>query len=188
MRDEVRRLVRLSNRLLDFSRQRAGTVRLDREPGQLAEMLAAIVRSLPAETGLEAGRLAFDVQPADYAGEFDREALGEIARNLVENAVKYGEGPVAVRISLRRAGRSAVLAVADNGRGMDAHTLRRLFTPYFRADNRLAARVPGLGLGLSIVRGLVRAHGGSISVRSAPGQGSTFEIRLPLSLDSGGCP
>ena len=188
MRDEVRRLVRLSNRLLDFSRQRAGTVRLDREPGQLAEMLAAIVRSLPAETGLEAGRLAFDVQPADYAGEFDREALGEIARNLVENAVKYGEGPVAVRISLRRAGRSAVLAVADNGRGMDAHTLRRLFTPYFRADNHLAARVPGLGLGLSIVRGLVRAHGGSISVRSAPGQGSTFEIRLPLSLDSGGCP
>ena len=185
---EVRRLARLSNRLLDFARQRAGTVRLDREPGRLEEMLAEIVRGLPSETGLEAGRLAFDVQPGDYAGEFDREALREIARNLVENAVKYGEAPTEVGISLRRAGRSAVLAVADNGRGMDARTLRRLFTPYFRADSSLAARVPGLGLGLAIVQGLVRAHGGSISVRSTPGQGSTFEIRLPLSADSGGCP
>ena len=71
---------------------------------------------------------------------------------------------------------------------MDARTLRRLFTPYFRADSSLAARVPGLGLGLAIVQGLVRAHGGSIAVDSKPGRGSTFEIRLPLAPDSGGQP
>lgn len=188
LRDEVRRLVRLSDRLLDFARQRAGTVRLDREPGRLEELLAEIVRRLPAEMGLEAKRLAFDVQPENYAGEFDREAIGEILRNLVENAVKYGDSPAEVRISLRRSGPAAVWTVADNGWGMDARTLRRLFTPYFRADRSLAARVPGLGLGLAIVQGLVRAHGGSISVRSAPGQGSTFEIRLPLSSESGGRP
>ena len=189
LRDEVRRLVRLSDRLLDFARQRAGAPPpLEREPIRLEEWLADIVRRLPAETGVEAGRLALDVQPGTYAGEFDREALGEIARNLVENAVKYGESPAEVKISLRREGGDAVLAVADRGWGMDARTLRHLFTPYFRADNRLAARVPGLGLGLVIVQGLVRAHGGSISARSAPGQGSTFEIRLPLAPDSGGRP
>lgn len=188
LRDEVRRLVRLSDRLLDFARQRAGAVRLDREPVRLEELLAEIVRRLPAEMGLEAGRLAFDVQPENYAGEFDREAIGEIARNLVENAVKYGDGPAEVRIALRRSGSAAVWTVADNGWGMDARTLRRLFTPYFRADSSLAARVPGLGLGLAIVQGLVRAHGGSISVNSTPGRGSTFEIRLPLSSESGGRP
>lgn len=188
LRDEVRRLVRLSDRLLDFARQRAGTVRLDREPVRLDELLAEIVPRLPGETDLPAGRLAFDVQPGNYAGAFDRDAIGEIARNLVENAVKYCDGPAEVRMSLCHAGRAAVLAVADNGRGMDARTLRRLFTPYFRADSSLAARVPGLGLGLAIVQGLVRAHGGSISVRSVPGRGSTFEIRLPLSAESGGRP
>ena len=188
LRDEVRRLVRLSDRLLDFAHQRAGTVRLDREPGRLEEILAEIVRRLPAETDLAAGRLALDVRPGTYAGAFDRDALGEILRNLVENAVKYAAGPAEVRISLRRSGSAAVLAVADNGRGMDARTLRHLFTPYFRADSSLAARVPGLGLGLAIAQGLVRAHGGSISVESTPGQGSTFEIHLPLSGESGGRP
>lgn len=188
LRDEVRRLVRLSERLLDFARQRAGTVRLDRDPVRLDELIAEIVPRLPGETDLGAGRLTLDVQPGNYAGEFDRDAVGEILRNLVENAVKYGESPAEVKISLRREGRAAVLAVADRGRGMDARTLRRLFTPYFRADSSLAARVPGLGLGLAIVQGLVRAHGGSIAVDSKPGRGSTFEIRLPLAPDSGGQP
>lgn len=186
LRDEVRRLVRLSDRLLDFARQRAGTMRLDREPGRLEEWLAEIVRRLPAETGVEAGRLAFSVAPGAYAGEFDREALGEIVRNLVENAVKHGAGPVDVRLALRRVGNEAVLEVADNGPGLDARTLRHLFTPYFRADRRLAARVPGLGLGLAIVRGLVRAHGGEVTARSAPGEGAVFAIRLPLAPETGG--
>lgn len=188
LREEVQRLMRLSDRLLDFARQRAGTMRLDREPGRLDEWLAEIVRRLPAETGVEAGQLAFAVVPGTYAGEFDREALGEIVRNLVENAVKHGAGPVTVRLALRRAGNEAELEVADNGPGMDARTLRHLFTPYFRADRRLAAQVPGLGLGLAIVRGLVRAHGGEITARSAPGAGAVFAIRLPLAPETGGQP
>ena len=98
----------------------------------------------------------------------------------MENATKYSEAPAVVRIELRRSGNEATLAVSDRGRGLDARTLRQLFTPYFRGDASLAARVPGLGLGLAIVRGLVRAHAGTIAVRSAPGQGSTFEIHLPL--------
>lgn len=189
LHDEVQRLVRLSDRLLDFARQRAGMAPLlDREPVRLDALLAEIALQLPAETGLPAGRLACDIRRGDYAGEFDRVAVGVIARNLVENAVKYCDGPAVVHMSLHRDGDTAVLAVADNGWGMDARTLRRLFTPYFRADNSLAARVPGLGLGLAIVQGLVRAHGGAITVRSTPGRGSTFEIRLPLISGSGGPP
>jgi two-component system, OmpR family, phosphate regulon sensor histidine kinase PhoR len=189
LNEEVQRLARLSDRLLDFARQRAGVApMLDREPVRLDTLLAEIVRRLPSETGAAADRLAFEIQPADYSGGFDREAMGAIVRNLVENAVKYSDSPVTVRISLCRTGSEAVLAVADNGWGMDERTLRHLFTPYFRADASLAARVPGLGLGLAIVQGLVRAHGGAITVRSTPGRGSVFEIRLPLSPDAGGAP
>ena len=180
MRDEVHGLARLSDRLLDFARLRAGTATVRREPAALDEQVAAIVARLPAETGIAAERLAFVVEPNRYAGAFDAAALAEILRNLVENATKYSEAPAVVRIELRRSGNEATLAVSDRGRGMDARTLRHLFTPYFRGDASLAARVPGLGLGLAIVRGLVRAHAGTIAVRSAPGQGSTFEIHLPL--------
>ena len=186
VREEVQRLARLSARLLDFARQRAGPVRLRCEPAQLNGWVAEIAQRLPAETGLEPGNLALAIEPGNYAGAFDREALEEILRNLVENAVKYSAGPAEVRIGLRRAGAEARLTVSDRGLGMDARTVRRLFTPYFRGDAGLSARVPGLGLGLAIVQGLVRAHGGTLTVQSAPGQGSTFEIRLPLAPDGGG--
>ena len=186
VREEVQRLARLSARLLDFARQRAGPVRLRCEPAQLNGWVAEIAQRLPAETGLEPGNLALALEPGNYAGAFDREALEEILRNLVENAVKYSAGPAEVRIGLRRAGAEARLTVSDRGLGMEARTVRRLFTPYFRGDAGLSARVPGLGLGLAIVQGLVRAHGGAITVQSAPGQGSTFELRLPLAPDSSG--
>ena len=179
-------VVRLSDRLLDFARQRAGVVLVKREPAHLNELVAAIVPRLPAETGVAADRLVWTVEPGAYRGGFDPAALGEILGNLVENAVKYSDGPADVRIALRRAGNHAILTVSDCGRGMDARTVKKLFTPYFRGDASLSARVSGLGLGLAIVRGLVRAHDGTILVQSVPGRGSTFEIHLPLAPETGG--
>ncbi len=185
---EVQSLLRLNNRLLDYARQRIGPVPLVREPARLDELLAEIVAGLPGKTGLAPGRLECEMQAADYSGAFDREALGEILRNLVENAVKYAEGPARVRLALRRVGAEAVLEVADNGPGMAARVQRRLFTPYYRADSSLAARVPGLGLGLAIVKGLVAAHGGRIAVRSASPGGTAFSIHFPLGPAAGGSP
>ena len=186
VREEIQRLARFSDRLLDFSGRRSGPVGLRREPGRLDELLADLARRLPDETGVQPERLALTLAPGDYAGTFDRDALEGILRNLVENAVKYSEAPAEVRLALRREDAEAVLTVADRGRGMDARTRRRLFTPYFRGDASLSARVPGLGLGLAIVRGLIRAHGGTIAVQSAPGQGTTFTLRLPLDPRPGG--
>ena len=185
VQDEINSLMRLNDRFLNYARHRTGPVPLVREAGRLDELLAAILPGLPEKTGLAPERLDFAIQRADYAGEFDREALAEILRNLLENAVKYCAAPARVRLSLRREDSEALLEVADNGPGMSPRMRRRLFIPYFRADSRLAARVPGLGLGLAIVKGLVTAHGGTITVRSQPPNGSTFAIRLPLGVPSG---
>lgn len=95
---------------------------------------------------------------------------------LVDNAVKYGGGRVTV--SVARDGGEAVLAVADNGPGIDAADLPRIFERFYRAD-RARSREGGFGLGLSLARGIVEAHGGRLEAESAPGRGSRFTIRLP---------
>jgi two-component system phosphate regulon sensor histidine kinase PhoR len=180
LQDEAQKLARLSERLLSFVGQRSGTPKLNLTETQLDRVVAEPVRLFPVEAGIDASRLSLEIEPADYRGLFDREAVEEIVRNLLDNAVKYCEGPPQVRVTLRRADSEAVLSVTDNGSGMDSHIQRRIFEPYFRADTTLAAHVPGVGLGLTIVRNLVRAHGGTIAVRSAPNKGSTFEVHLPL--------
>jgi signal transduction histidine kinase len=183
LRDETQKLARLSERLLSFVQQRSGTPKLNVTEAQLDRVVAEPVRLFPVEAGIDASRLSLEIEPADYRGLFDRDAIEEIVRNLLDNAVKYCEGPPQVRVTLRRADSEAVLSVTDNGCGMDPRTQRRIFEPYFRADTTLAAQVPGVGLGLTIVKKLVRAHGGTIAVRSAPNKGSTFEVRLPLNKD-----
>ena len=109
-------------------------------------------------------------------GYFDRMQLEHVVGNLVSNALKYGAGrPVALR--LRGDEESAVIEVEDHGIGIAASDLGRVFERFERASG--AHREKSLGLGLYIVRNLVEAHGGTIGVRSAPGDGSTFIVTLP---------
>ena len=135
------------------------------------------------ESGVDPSCVTLDIEPADYRGSFDRAAIEEIGRNLLDNAVKYCDSPPQVRVTLRRVDHECMLSVSDNGWGMDERVRRRIFKPYFRADTSLRARMPGIGLGLTIVRSLVREHGGTVTVHSSPAHGSTFEVRLPLNRD-----
>jgi signal transduction histidine kinase len=111
------------------------------------------------------------------AGEWDRHRLEQVFINLLTNALKYGEGkPVEVRLSAK--GDKAVLEVEDHGVGIAPEDQRRIFDRFERLE--ATRHVSGLGLGLYIVREIVRAHGGDITVRSAVGEGSTFVVTLPL--------
>ena len=98
--------------------------------------------------------------------------------NLIENALRYtpANGSIAIRSRTER--RTAVIEVADSGVGIAAKHLERIFDRFWRADG--ARPGEGSGLGLAIVRSLARAHGGDVAVRSSPGAGSTFILRLPL--------
>jgi signal transduction histidine kinase len=103
--------------------------------------------------------------------------MEQVAANLIDNAVKYTPTGGRVEVSVRADGDKAVLAVRDSGAGIPADELPRIWDRLFRGDTSRAER--GLGLGLSLVRAIVQAHHGTVDVRSEPGAGSTFTVRLP---------
>jgi signal transduction histidine kinase len=105
--------------------------------------------------------------------------IEQVTANLVSNALKYSPAEAPVRVSLRRADGEARLVVADHGLGIAEEDQGRLFEP-FRRVGLSAEAIPGVGLGLFVVRQIVEAHGGRISLTSAPGRGSTFRVHLPL--------
>jgi signal transduction histidine kinase len=113
-------------------------------------------------------------------GWYDRQRLEQLLENLIENAIKYcpDGGPVQVFVQQDAAG--VHLAVADCGIGIPAEDLPCLFERFHRGANVDDRRFPGMGLGLFICKGIVEQHGGQIVVRSRPGEGSTFDITLPL--------
>jgi signal transduction histidine kinase len=104
--------------------------------------------------------------------------IEQVVTNLLTNAVKYSPGSSNIEIVLASDGRSAVLSVTDRGIGMTATDRARAFEPFRRGRN--VGSIGGLGLGLSVARRIVEAHGGTIRVRSEPGLGSVFSVSLPL--------
>ena len=100
--------------------------------------------------------------------------------NLIENAIKYTPAGGKVEIAVERDGAYALVHVRDTGVGMDAVDIERIFEPFVRLESAPAHETDGAGLGLAIVRAIVTAHGGTLSVHSTRGAGSTFTIRLPL--------
>ncbi len=175
---QAQRLARLADTLLDVSRITAGRLELARENGDLA----ALVRDVAARIGHEGAdatsvEIAVDA-PGPLRLAYDPARLDQIVSNLLSNALKYGRGRP-VRIAARPDGGRARIEVADEGIGIAPPDQERIFGRFERAVS--GRHYGGLGLGLWIVRRLVEAHGGTISVRSAPDEGSTFTVELPLS-------
>ena len=119
--------------------------------------------------------------PEGTIAQCDPARLRQVVANLVDNAVKYSPGGGAVELRAHAAGSRVRLEVADTGIGIDAGAHERIFEKFFRLDPEMSTGVGGSGLGLYISRGLVERMGGRLSVRSRPGEGSTFTIELPAS-------
>jgi signal transduction histidine kinase len=114
----------------------------------------------------------------------DRTGLVRVVDNLVSNALKYSGDGTEVRLSAVREGQWAVVTVEDSGIGIAEDDLEHIFTRFGRSDGVLGEDIPGTGLGLSLSKEVVEAHGGTIECTSAVGEGSTFTVRLPLRGDS----
>jgi len=119
------------------------------------------------------------VEPADLAVTADRFHLGHVLDNLVDNALKYSVERVSVLLAARRTAKGVELRVADNGIGMDRTAQAHIFEKFYRVPTGDRHDVKGFGLGLYYVRLIVTRHGGTVSVESAPGRGSTFTLILP---------
>jgi two-component system phosphate regulon sensor histidine kinase PhoR len=105
--------------------------------------------------------------------------LEQAVFNLVDNAVRYSPGDTRVTVEAARAAGEVTISVRDQGTGISAEHLPRIFERFYRVDNGRDRKTGGTGLGLAIVKHVVQAHGGRVTVQSAPGKGSTFTIHLP---------
>lgn len=170
----VGKLAKLVENLLDVSRINSGRLELRAERFPLVDAIRDAVERLSSE--LAAGGCEVRVAcPPDLIVHADRSRLEQVLVNLLGNAAKYAPGgPVDVRLVAREP--EAVIEVEDSGAGIGAGDEERIFDRFERAVP--AGHVAGLGLGLYIAREIVRAHGGALSVRSAPGRGATFAVRL----------
>jgi signal transduction histidine kinase len=119
------------------------------------------------------------VAPSPPALVGDAPLLRRMLANLLDNAAKYSEPPSPVSLAARGVGDDLVVEVRDRGIGIDAEDLPRLFTPFFRTDRSRARGTGGVGLGLVLARRIAEAHGGRISVASAPGEGTVVTVTLP---------
>jgi signal transduction histidine kinase len=175
--EETDRVLVMLNTLMDISEAESGTMQLRREPVALGDVVARAI-DLYRDVA-DAKGVSLVVSRTDaVVVTADRTRLEQVAANLIDNAVKYTATGGRVDVEVRREADGAVLRVKDTGPGIPADELPRIFDRLFRGDTSRTER--GLGLGLSLVKAIVEAHGGEVTVGSELGFGSVFTVRLPL--------
>jgi signal transduction histidine kinase/ActR/RegA family two-component response regulator len=173
------RLQQLVNDLMDFATIEAGratAVRVDTDVAAFTAELAGVLRAAAERAGLQ---LTVDCPPLGRPSYVDPRLWEKVVVNLLSNAVKYTfVGSIAV--SVRAVGDDVVLIVTDTGVGIPAEELPRVFERFHRVPGSAARNREGTGIGLALVRELVALHGGTVSVSSVPGRGSTFTVTVPF--------
>lgn len=199
----VTRLDRLVGDLLDLARDDAGRLQVDCRPTDLGPVLREALGLFEARPGQPAPQLDATGVPERFEACVDADKIVQIVSNLVGNARKYVPADGRVRVWLdtqpgpgdplaatlaRACGlepRTFALVVEDNGPGIDPEVVDRVFEPFERGRAEVIGRIGGAGLGLHIVRRLAEAHGGRVSLATAPGAGTTVWVRLPVDPASG---
>jgi signal transduction histidine kinase len=177
---EAERLSRLIDNVLDFSRIESGRRRYDIVPTAVEPLVRETLESFAYPLAQQAFKVEVTVAPDLPEVPLDPEAVGQALANLVDNAIKYSAEDRVVTVHAHVEGEELVLTVADHGIGIPREEQARIFDKFYRAGRSETQGRRGSGVGLALVRHVAEAHGGSVSVASAPGEGSRFTLRLPL--------
>jgi signal transduction histidine kinase len=181
----TRRLSRLVESLLDFGRMEAGARPYRREGLDAAGLVQTVVQEFRQEGGCSSFSIECAVPEGAVPIDGDREALAQALWNLLDNAVKYSGDSRTVGVEVEDGGNLVAIRVRDQGLGIPPAEKRRIFEKFARGSSAVASGVKGTGIGLAMVKHIVDAHGGKVTVQSRPGGGSTFTIELPKSGEQG---
>lgn len=177
---EAKKLTRLIENILDFSRMEAGLRPYRQTPADLGEVTRNVVARLQSQ--FEQGRFSVTtrVEPGLPSVDVDTGAVQQAIENVLANAMKYSREHRDIEVAVERLDGHVGVRVSDHGIGIPKHLQRRVFRKFFRVESGLGGGPQGCGLGLAIVDHTMRGHGGSVSVESEPGQGSTFTLAFPI--------
>jgi len=177
----AKRQARLIEDLLDVSRIASGTLRLEHSFVDLRDVIREAVQVLQPNADEKQIRVTLAIHASTGCVYGDSARLQQVASNLVSNALKFTQSGGAIRVELRSAHGDAELVVSDTGQGISPEFLPWVFEPFRQGDGSTTRIHSGLGLGLSIVKNLVEAHGGTVFAESrGEGHGATFTVRLPI--------
>jgi len=172
------RLTELVDHLLYMSRLDAGLLKLETEPTNISRLIMDTVAE--AELRAPTHKMVLKVKKRLPRVNIDAKRVRQVLDNLIDNAIKYSESGTKVVIQAETEAQELVIRVIDQGRGIPAADIDRVFNRMYRIERRLAQDPGGMGLGLSLCKGLVEAHDGRIWAESEEGKGSTFSFTLPL--------
>jgi PAS domain S-box-containing protein len=185
MERQVNHLIRLVEDLLEVSRVTRGKIELRKEPVELASVIESAVDTIRPLIEAAGHQLAIAISPHVIPLQADPVRLAQIISNLLNNAAKYTDPGGQIWLTAQREGGEVMISVRDNGMGIPAEMLPRVFDMFAQVDKSLKRSQGGLGIGLTLAKNLVQMHGGQIEVRSEGlGKGSEFIIRLPLKIES----
>jgi len=183
---ESERLSRLIDNVLDFSRIEGGRRRYERAPTAVEPLVRDTLDAFAYPLEQQGFKAEVTVAPDLPEVPMDADAVGQALANLVDNAVKYSGTERVITIDAHREGDRLALSVTDRGVGIPAAEHARIFEKFYRVGQSETQGRRGSGVGLALVRHIVEAHGGAVTVQSAPGQGSRFTLWLPLAAPQPG--
>jgi signal transduction histidine kinase len=176
---ELNRLALLVERVLQMSQMNNGETVMQFERFDLKELTSQILSTMKVQFDRKHAEVELNTSGDDFEVEADRMHLTGVVYNLLDNAVKYGNGNTHIDVNIKQDNGSVMIDIADNGKGISPDYVDKVFDKFFRVPTGDTHDIKGHGLGLSYVAEIVQKHNGTISVDSKPGKGSTFSITLP---------
>ena len=179
-RARVERLLSLVSDWLAVGRMADGRIAAGSGPVSLSHVVGDVCRTLEAEAEDASVTLSYKSPPGPCHVTGDAEALSHVFSNLVSNAIQYNREGGRIDVDLEQSGDRVIVRVSDTGLGIPRQNIPFIFDEFFRGDDESVRAKPGSGLGLALVRSIVTAHRGCISVQSEVGEGTTFTVSLPV--------
>lgn len=181
IRDENKRMNRHVETILQAAQMEKEEIQLTRKAIHIHPMLQYLMEQFKLQIDQKKGEIRWQLQAVNDVLSVDEAHFSNLLNNLIDNAIKYAkEDQLLIQITTKNIGNTFRIIIEDHGIGMTKETQRRIFEKFYRAHTGNIHNVKGFGLGLSYVKAMTLAHGGTISVDSMPGKGSTFTLIFPM--------